>query len=197
MDPRLRHDAQGPVGDQAAKASMGGVEPLVEGRRITDTGAVAGVPPDIFSASGQLWGNPLYDWPALRKTGYRWWIERFRRTFELVDIARVDHFRGFVSYWAIPAGALSPLAGRWRRGPGAALFAAVEAELGPLPLIAAVASTARTRNTMKRIFAAPAALAAMPPKPKTAATRAMTKKTAAQYNMIVLRGSRMREFATL
>ena len=66
-------------------------------------GAVAGVPPDSFAKTGQLWGNPLYDWAAMRADGYRWWIERFRRTFELVDLTRVDHFRGFVAYWAVPA----------------------------------------------------------------------------------------------
>ena len=66
-------------------------------------GEVAGAPPDALSASGQRWGNPLYDWPVHRATGYRWWSERFRRVFELVDLCRVDHFRGFVSYWAIPA----------------------------------------------------------------------------------------------
>src|SRR5438034_422002 len=98
--------------------------------------AVAGVPPDEWSATGQLWGNPLYDWRALRETGYRWWIERFRRTFEHVDAARIDHFRGFVAYWAVPVGNETALAGHWRRGPGRALFDAVHAELGELPLIA-------------------------------------------------------------
>jgi 4-alpha-glucanotransferase len=99
-------------------------------------GAVAGAPPDALSATGQLWGSALYDWPAVRATGYRWWIERFRRVFELVDLARIDHFRGFVSYWSVPESAATALGGRWRRGPGAAFFRAVEAELGPLPLIA-------------------------------------------------------------
>jgi 4-alpha-glucanotransferase len=99
-------------------------------------GAVAGAPPDDFSASGQLWGNPLYDWPAHRATGYRWWTERLRRTFELVDLCRVDHFRGFVSYWSVPAGRTTARTGRWRRGPGAELFRAVERELGELPLFA-------------------------------------------------------------
>ena len=66
-------------------------------------GEVAGAPPDALSASGQRWGNPLYDWPVNRATGFRWWRERFRRTFELFDLCRIDHFRGFVSYWAIPA----------------------------------------------------------------------------------------------
>ena len=78
----------------------------------------------------------MYDWRAMRRDGFRWWIERFRRTLELVDVARVDHFRGFVAYWAVPRGATSPLEGRWHRGPGAALFEAVEAELGHLPLVA-------------------------------------------------------------
>jgi 4-alpha-glucanotransferase len=99
-------------------------------------GAVAGVPPDYFSEDGQLWGNPLYDWAALRETGYRWWVERFRRTFELVDLCRVDHFRGFVSYWAIPAGAATARDGAWRRGPGREPFDAARHELGDLPLVA-------------------------------------------------------------
>jgi 4-alpha-glucanotransferase len=99
-------------------------------------GEVAGAPPDALSADGQHWGNPLYDWPAHRATAYRWWIERFRRTFELFDRARVDHFRGFVSYWAIPAGRKTARTGHWRRGPGLELFTAVERTLGELPLIA-------------------------------------------------------------
>ena len=99
-------------------------------------GEVAGAPPDALSADGQHWGNPLYDWPAHRATAYRWWIERFRRTFELFDRVRIDHFRGFVSYWAIPAGHKTARAGRWRRGPGLELFTAVERALGDLPLIA-------------------------------------------------------------
>jgi 4-alpha-glucanotransferase len=100
-------------------------------------GAVAGVPPDAFTDKGQLWGNPLYDWPALRRRGYRWWIERLRRVFALFDVARIDHFRGFVAYWAVPAGARYALAGRWRRGPGRAVFDAAGAALGgALPLIA-------------------------------------------------------------
>jgi 4-alpha-glucanotransferase len=98
--------------------------------------AVAGVPPDDWSATGQLWGNPLYDWPTMRSTGFRWWIERFRRTFELVDAARIDHFRGFVAYWAVPRRRRTALAGGWHRGPGRALFDAVSRELGELPLIA-------------------------------------------------------------
>jgi 4-alpha-glucanotransferase len=99
-------------------------------------GEVAGAPPDALSATGQLWGNPLYDWPVHRATDYRWWIERFDRVFELFDLARVDHFRGFVSYWAVPERHKTALHGRWRRAPGAGLFHAVERELGGLPLIA-------------------------------------------------------------
>ncbi len=101
-----------------------------------ERGEVAGVPPDAFAATGQRWGSPLYDWPVHRATGYRWWRERFRRTFELVDLCRVDHFRGFVSYWAIPAGNTTAKRGHWRRGPGLELFRAAEHELGGLPLIA-------------------------------------------------------------
>jgi 4-alpha-glucanotransferase len=98
--------------------------------------AVAGTPPDAFTDKGQLWGNPLYDWPALRRRGYAWWIARLTRTFAHFDLARIDHFRGFVSYWAVPRGARFALAGRWRRGPGRAVFDAAQAALGPLPVIA-------------------------------------------------------------
>ena len=99
-------------------------------------GEVAGAPPDALSESGQLWGNPLYDWPALQRRRYRWWTERLRRTFELFDVARIDHFRGLVAYWAVPEGASDARGGRWRRGPGRALFEAAGAELGSLPVIA-------------------------------------------------------------
>jgi 4-alpha-glucanotransferase len=99
-------------------------------------GEVAGAPPDALSASGQRWGNPLYHWPVHRATGYRWWIERFRRVEELVDLARIDHFRGFVSYWAVPASHKTARNGRWRPGPGRELFDAVRDALGSLPVIA-------------------------------------------------------------
>ena len=99
-------------------------------------GEVAGAPPDALSANGQHWGNPLYDWHTHRVTGYRWWIERFRRVFELVDVSRIDHFRGFVSYWAIPESHKTARHGTWKRGPGAELFRAVEGALGDLPLVA-------------------------------------------------------------
>ena len=80
-------------------------------------GEVAGAPPDALSATGQRWGNPLYDWPVHRATGFHWWRERFRRTLELVDLTRIDHFRGFVSYWAIPARNSTAKSGRWRPRP--------------------------------------------------------------------------------
>ena len=99
-------------------------------------GFVAGVPPDAYAKGGQLWGNPLYDWPALQRRGYRWWTERLRRTFELFDLARIDHFRGFVAYWSVADGAPDASGGRWRRGPGRAPFDAARRELGELPLIA-------------------------------------------------------------
>ncbi|HEU5103094.1 MAG TPA: 4-alpha-glucanotransferase [Roseiflexaceae bacterium] len=97
---------------------------------------VAGVPPDYFSATGQLWGNPLYRWDVLAGQGYRWWIERFRTTLTLVDIARLDHFRGFAAYWEVPAGEATAINGRWVAGPGTALFEAVREALGGLPIIA-------------------------------------------------------------
>jgi 4-alpha-glucanotransferase len=99
-------------------------------------GLVAGAPPDAFTELGQHWGNPLYDWPALRRRRYGWWIARMRRTFELFDLARIDHFRGFVAAWAIPEGAPDARSGTWRRGPGRAVFDAIRAELGALPLVA-------------------------------------------------------------
>ena len=100
------------------------------------SGEQAGVPPDVYAEDGQLWGNPIYDWPAMQRRGYRWWIERFRRTFDLFDMTRVDHFRGFTAYWAVPDGAETAKEGRWRRGPGAAPFRAAERVLGPLPVLA-------------------------------------------------------------
>ena len=84
--------------------------------------AVAGCPPDAYAATGQLWGNPLYRWDVLRDDGYRWWTERLRRTFALFDLVRVDHFRGFAAYWAIPAGDDTALNGHWEPGPGRAVF---------------------------------------------------------------------------
>src|SRR5206468_5396736 len=97
---------------------------------------VAGAPPDAYTDKGQLWGNPLYDWPALRRRRYRWWTERLRRTFDLFDLARVDHFRGFVAYWAVPSGARTAASGRWQRGPGRAVFDAAVRSLGDIALVA-------------------------------------------------------------
>ncbi|MDI1246136.1 MAG: 4-alpha-glucanotransferase [Rhodoferax sp.] len=97
---------------------------------------VAGVPPDFFSATGQRWGNPLYNWDAMAQDGYRWWIERMRRQLHLADLVRIDHFRGFVDYWEIPAEEPTAVKGCWRQGPGMALFDALAQALGDLPIIA-------------------------------------------------------------
>jgi 4-alpha-glucanotransferase len=97
---------------------------------------VAGVPPDYFSAQGQLWGNPVYDWDALRRTGYRWCIDRLRTLLAQVDAIRLDHFRAFSAAWHVPAGAPTAESGQWVLGPGAEFFRAVEHELGGLPFIA-------------------------------------------------------------
>ena len=97
---------------------------------------VAGVPPDYFSAKGQLWGNPVYNWDALRSTGYRWWIDRLRALLAHVDVVRLDHFRGFAAAWHVPAGAPTAQSGQWVPGPGAQLFQVVRKELGRLPFIA-------------------------------------------------------------
>lgn len=97
---------------------------------------VAGVPPDFFSADGQRWGNPLYRWSAHAEQNFGWWTERLRRTLELVDIVRIDHFRGFAGYWEIPAEEPTALKGCWKPGPGAALFQAAAAALGKLSVIA-------------------------------------------------------------
>jgi 4-alpha-glucanotransferase len=96
----------------------------------------AGVPPDYFSATGQLWGNPLYRWEILARTGYAWWIARFRSTLRQVDLVRLDHFRGFEAYWELGGRERTAVAGRWVKGPGAALFDAVQEALGPLPVVA-------------------------------------------------------------
>ena len=123
------------LGDLPIYVAPGSVDHVTHPELYQD-GVVAGVPPDLYSANGQLWGNPLYDWPALRATGYRWWIERFRRAFELLDLVRMDHFRGLVAYWSVAAGRKTARAGRWRRAPGRELLETVRAELGSLPLVA-------------------------------------------------------------
>lgn len=97
---------------------------------------VAGVPPDYFSATGQLWGNPLYRWNVHRETQFGWWIERIRAVLELVDVIRLDHFRGFAGYWRVPGSAKTAEKGRWVKAPGKAFLTAVKNALGELPLIA-------------------------------------------------------------
>jgi len=123
------------VGDVAIYVAPGSADHRAH-PELFQEGAVAGAPPDAFSASGQLWGNPLYDWPAIRRRRYRWWVQRLRRTLDLFDLARIDHFRGFVAYWSVPAGSRTARAGHWQRGPGRAVFDAALRELGRLPLIA-------------------------------------------------------------
>ncbi len=97
---------------------------------------VGGVPPDYFSRNGQLWGNPTYRWEAMEKTNYAWWKERFRTVLQLVDLLRLDHFRGFEKFWSVPASHTTARNGKWIKGPGQKLFATVTRSLGPLPLIA-------------------------------------------------------------
>lgn len=97
---------------------------------------VAGVPPDYFSKTGQLWGNPLYLWNNMRQDGYSWWINRIRKSLDMVDYLRLDHFRGFESYWAVPAGSPTAVNGTWEYGPGEELFNALKHALGSVPLIA-------------------------------------------------------------
>ena len=97
---------------------------------------VAGVPPDYFAKTGQLWGNPHYDWDAMRQTGFAWWVARLRATVESVDLVRLDHFRGFCAAWQVPAGEETAVKGHWVPGPAAELFAHLRADLGRLPFIA-------------------------------------------------------------
>lgn len=98
--------------------------------------AVSGVPPDYFSATGQLWGNPLYDWEAMRRTRFAWWVARFRALMGQVDLVRLDHFRGFEAYWEVPAGKPNAVEGRWVKAPGKELLTTLRSELGQLPIIA-------------------------------------------------------------
>ena len=97
---------------------------------------VSGVPPDYFSATGQLWGNPIYKWEAHARTGYAWWIARLRRSLEMLDMIRLDHFRGFEAYYEIPAGELTAVNGTWVKGPGESLFEALQGAFGQLPIVA-------------------------------------------------------------
>ena len=124
------------MGDVAIYVSSGSADHRAHPELFRDD-AVAGAPPDAYATEGQLWGNPLYDWPALQRRRYVWWVQRVRRTLELFDLARIDHFRGLVAYWAVPAGARNAVGGTWQRGPGRALFRALARSLGAdLPLVA-------------------------------------------------------------
>jgi 4-alpha-glucanotransferase len=98
--------------------------------------AQAGVPPDYFSATGQLWGNPIYRWDAMRSQDYAWWIRRMQSAFALFDVVRIDHFRGFEAFWEVPAAEETAVNGRWVKGPGAQFFEAITQALGPLPIVA-------------------------------------------------------------
>jgi 4-alpha-glucanotransferase len=97
---------------------------------------IAGVPPDYFSATGQLWGNPIYRWDLLARSGYAWWVNRFRSALSLFDMVRVDHFRGFEAYWEVPGQAQTAAGGKWVKGPGAELFRVVQSQVGELPIVA-------------------------------------------------------------
>ncbi len=123
------------IGDVPIYVAQGSVDHLAHSELFLP-GLVAGAPPDKLGPRGQHWGNPLFDWAAVARDGYRWWTERLRRTFQLFDLTRIDHFRGFADFWAIPEGKLDARTGHWLPGPGEAVFRAAEAELGPLPVIA-------------------------------------------------------------
>jgi 4-alpha-glucanotransferase len=97
---------------------------------------VSGVPPDYFSATGQLWGNPIYRWELMAADGYKWWIERFRASLALFDMVRLDHFRGFEAYWEVPGGEPTAIHGRWVKGPGESFLSALQDAFGGLPIVA-------------------------------------------------------------
>ncbi|MCW3039667.1 MAG: 4-alpha-glucanotransferase [Solirubrobacterales bacterium] len=127
------------IGDVPIYVAPGSADHLAHPELFRDD-LVAGAPPDAYSDKGQLWGNPFYDWPAMSSRRYAWWTARLSRTLTLFDAARIDHFRGFVAGWAVPAGARDARGGTWRRGPGRAVFAAAARELATdgavLPFIA-------------------------------------------------------------
>ena len=123
------------IGDVPIYPAADSVDHLAHPELFLD-GFVAGAPPDPLGPLGQHWGNPLFDWDAVAKDGYRWWIERLRRTLALFDLTRIDHFRGFADFWAIPEDETDARTGHWLPGPREALFRAAEAELGQLPVIA-------------------------------------------------------------
>lgn len=124
------------IGDLPLYVSPGSADAWAEPRWFDSLGGVAGCPPDYFAAAGQRWGNPLYNWQALAADGYGWWVRRMDHSRRLYDYLRVDHFRGFEAYYAIPAAAKTAAEGEWRPGPGMALFDTLRARLGDLPLIA-------------------------------------------------------------
>lgn len=97
---------------------------------------VSGCPPDAFSEKGQLWGNPIYDWDAMEKDEYKWWIKRIKHSFEIFDVLRIDHFRGFEAYWEVKFGAKDAVKGKWTKGPSMKLFSKIKQELGELDIIA-------------------------------------------------------------
>jgi 4-alpha-glucanotransferase len=123
------------IGDMPLYVAPGSVDHHVW-PRLFARGLLAGAPPDDFNPMGQLWGNPVYDWPAMRRSGYRWWIERMRRATSVFDLVRLDHFRGLVAYWAIPERTREASHGSWRRGPLGAPLQAARRALGSLPLLA-------------------------------------------------------------
>ncbi|MDP4282312.1 MAG: 4-alpha-glucanotransferase, partial [Bacteroidota bacterium] len=98
--------------------------------------SVGGVPPDYFSSTGQLWGNPIFRWDEMEKDGYSWWIERIQSSLQLYDIIRIDHFRGFAGYWSVPFGEKTAVRGEWIKGPGKKLFEKIRSQLGSIPIIA-------------------------------------------------------------
>lgn len=123
------------IGDVPIYVAEGGCDHRAHPGLFLPGDFVAGAPPDPLNDAGQKWGNPLFDWDALAREGYRWWVERMRRVLELVDVFRIDHFRGFAGYWAVPAEAETARDGHWEKGPGATVFRAGEHALGPLPVI--------------------------------------------------------------
>ncbi len=124
------------IGDMPIYMAPDGADAWTDQDILDKGGRVAGCPPDYFSATGQLWGNPLYDWEALKKTGYEWWIKRIAHHISFFDFLRIDHFRAFEAYYAIPADADNAIDGQWIPGPGMDFFRAIKNELGELPLIA-------------------------------------------------------------
>ena len=124
------------IGDMPIYVAPGGVEERFYPELFDKSGAVAGCPPDAFTDEGQLWSNPLYDWEAMKRDGYGWWIRRFALEFSRFDLVRVDHFRGFEAYWAVSRDAVSAKNGKWIEGPGTKFFNILKNWFGNLPVIA-------------------------------------------------------------